>query len=121
MHPLTLARASDTREDELLRKSFVLMLKAEGKSAMTVRRYELSVRQYQVFARQMGFPLQPTREHVSHFLSGRSEVRAANTARNDYMALVRFFRFLREEGEITTQPLEHVRPPEWHAENVYRG
>jgi hypothetical protein len=53
------------REDDLLRRSFVLMLKAEGKSPMTVRRYELSLRQYQAFAGEMGFPRQVKREHVA--------------------------------------------------------
>jgi len=103
--------APDRREDDLLRRSFVLMLKAEGKSPMTVRRYELSVRQYQDFARQMGFPRRPTREHVAHFLSSRGDCLAPNTTRNDYMALVRYFRYLREEGEITSNPMEHVKSP----------
>ena len=101
----------DSREDDLLRRSFVLMLRAEGKSPVTVRRYELSVRQYQGFACKMGFPRQVTREHVSHFLSSRQSGHAANTARNDYMALVRFFRYLREEGEITASPVDHIKAP----------
>jgi integrase/recombinase XerC len=108
---ISTARSAQLREDDLLRRGFVLMLKAEGKSPMTVRRYELSVRQYQEFAREIGFPTQVTREHVTHFLSVRGDAHAPNTARNDYMALVRFFRYLREEGEITTHPLEHVKPP----------
>jgi site-specific recombinase XerD len=111
MNQTSRATARDDREGELLRKSFQLMLRAEGKSPMTVRRYELSVRQWQKFAKDMGFPSISTREHVSHFLSHRANGWAANTARNDYMALVRYFRFRREEGELRENPLEHIRPP----------
>ncbi|MCG3775095.1 MAG: Tyrosine recombinase XerC [Nitrospira sp.] len=102
---------SGFREQKLLQRSFVLMLKAEGKSPTTVKRYELSVGQCQEFARAMGCPQMLTREHVAHFLAQRLETKAGNTVRNDYMALVRFFRFLLEEGEITSNPIEHIRAP----------
>ncbi len=106
-------RRIEERRDEydLLRRSFVLMLRAEGKSASTIRRYDLSVREFQAFARDMGFPRELSREHVLHFLAWRREARAPNTARNDQMALSRFFRFLVDEGELRTNPLERVPAP----------
>jgi site-specific recombinase XerD len=99
------------REDDLLRRSFVRFLRAEGISPTTVQRYELSVRQFQEFARDTGFPLQVTREHVAHFLEWRRQDHAANTARNDYMALSRYFKWLVEEGEVRENPMIHVKPP----------
>jgi site-specific recombinase XerD len=99
------------REDDLLRRSFIRFLRAEGISPTTVQRYELSVRQFQEFAHHMGFPLQVTREHVAHFLERRRQDHAANTARNDYMALSRYFKWLVEEGEVRENPMIHVKPP----------
>lgn len=109
----TLLAGIEERRDEydLLRRSFVLMLKAEGKASSTIRRYELSVREFQACARAMGFPPELTSEHVLHFLAWRREDRAPNTARNDQMALSRFFRFLVDEGELRTNPLERVPAP----------
>jgi site-specific recombinase XerD len=103
--------APASREDHLLRRSFVRFLRAEGISPTTVQRYELSVRQFQEFAQRMGFPLQVTREHVAHFLEWRLQGHASNTARNDYMALSRYLKWLLEEGEIRDNPMLHVKPP----------
>jgi site-specific recombinase XerD len=100
------------REDELLRRSFVRFLRAEGISPTTVQRYELSVRQFHEFAQRMGFPPQVTREHVIHFLEWRLQGHASNTARNDYMALSRHFKWLLEGGEVRENPMLHMqRPP----------
>ncbi len=55
-----------SREDDLLRRSFLLMLRAEGKSLTTIRRYELSVREFQDFARQMDFPGANARAMKAH-------------------------------------------------------
>jgi integrase/recombinase XerC len=103
--------APASREDELLRRSFLRCLRAEGIRPMTTKRYDLSIRQFQTFAQQMGFPREVTAEHVAHFLAWRQEEHAANTARNDYMTLRRYFRWLVEEGEIRDNPMTRLKPP----------
>ena len=103
--------APASREDELLRRSFLRFLRAEGIRPTTIQRYDLSLRQFQAFARQMGFPREVTREHVAHFLAWRQEGHASNTTRNDYMALSRYFRWLVEEGEMRDNPMTRVKPP----------
>jgi len=97
-----------TRIDELLRRSFTIWLQASGKAPTTIKRYDLAVRQWQDYAEQAGFPSPPTREHVSEFLAHRRRTQAANTARNDHVGLSVWFKWLREEGEIRDNPLEHV-------------
>ncbi len=104
------AKATES-EDELLRKSFLRYLRAEGRSQTTIRRYDLTVRQFQGFSRQMGFPSAVTREHVAHFLSQRRDTKAANTVRNDHIALSRYFQWLVEEGELRDNPMVHLKAP----------
>ncbi len=108
-------------EDEMLRKSFLRYLRAEGIAPTTIRRYDLTVREFQEFARAMGFPRVVTREHVTHFLAQRRESRAPNTARNDQMALSRYFKWLVEEGELNDNPLANVKAPpvQEHIPNPY--
>jgi len=69
--------APASREDELLRRSFLRFLRAEGIRPTTIQRYDLSIRQFEAFARQMGFPKEVTGEHVAHFLAwgGRRAMR----------------------------------------------
>ena len=99
------------REHELLRRSFTIWLQASGKSLGTIRRYDLSVRLWEDYARKANFPFPPTREHVTEFLAHRRETQAPNTARNDHVGLSVWFKWLREEGEIKENPLEHVSAP----------
>ena len=52
-----------------------------------------------------------TREHVEAFMEHLLATRAPATASNRYRALKRFFGFLVEEGEITSNPMERMHPP----------
>ena len=51
------------------------------------------------------------REHVEAFMEHLLETRAPATASNRHRALNRFFGFLVEEGELTSNPMERMRPP----------
>ena len=52
-----------------------------------------------------------TREHVEAFMEHLLETRSPATASNRYRALKRFFGFLVEEGELTSSPMERMKPP----------
>lgn len=94
-----------------LRRLFERELKGEGRSEATIDRYALSIRQWLQFSEAMNFPPVVTREHVAEFLAHRQGKVAPNTVRNDYMALRRWFRYLRELGEIRDDPMAHLRQP----------
>jgi integrase/recombinase XerC len=96
---------------EFLRRLFERELKSEGKSETTINRYGLSIRGWLAFSEAMNFPPMVTREHVTEFLAHRQGKVAANTVRNDYMALRRWFRYLRELGEIREDPMVHLKQP----------
>jgi site-specific recombinase XerD len=51
------------------------------------------------------------REHVEAFIEHLLAHRSPATAANRYRALSRFFRFLEEEGEVSTSPMARMSPP----------
>jgi site-specific recombinase XerD len=98
-------------QSEFLRRLFEREVESEGKSETTINRYGLSIREWLAFSESMNFPPMVTREHVTEFLAHRQSKVAANTARNDYMALRRWFRYLRELGAIRDDPMLHLKQP----------
>lgn len=73
------------REDELLRRSFLRFLRAEGIRPTTIQRYDMSIRQFQGFACQMGFPRDVAGEHVAHFLAWRALWAAARLTGDEHL------------------------------------
>jgi site-specific recombinase XerD len=52
-----------------------------------------------------------TREHVEHFFADLHKRVSAATAAKHYRSLQQLFKFLVEDGEITSSPMERMHPP----------
>jgi len=94
--------------------SFRLYLRATNRAAKTVKTYLDSVEQLARFLEERGMPLQVAairREHVEAFLEDLLDRRRPATALNRHAGLRAFFRFLVEDGEIVSSPMDRIRPP----------
>lgn len=95
-------------------KSFERAIKAENVSPRTVETYMESVTLFTRFLTDQGMPLAVAnikREHVEGFITHLLSRYKPATAHNRYRALARFFKFLLDEGEIKTSPMERMKPP----------
>lgn len=89
-------------------------LQAEGKTKGTIRNYVDSVRFLTAFLEEAGMPTEAariTREHVEAFMANICSRQKPSSAETRYRRLKSYFGWLREEGEITASPMEHMRPP----------
>lgn len=94
--------------------SFKRSLRAANKSPRTIETYGAAVEQLLAFLTAAGMPTEAasiTREHVESFIADLLERTKPATANNRYRALQQFFKWLDEEGEITTNPMGKMRPP----------
>lgn len=95
-------------------RSFVRHLRAENASARTVQTYAEAVTQLGRFLCDRGMPADVARirrEHVEAFIAHLLERWKPATANNRFRGLQQFFKWLLEEGEITRNPMERMRPP----------
>jgi site-specific recombinase XerD len=93
---------------------FERSLRAQRKSKRTIETYGQSARQLLAFLQAQGMPTQAsklTREHVESFIETLVEKRKPATANNRYRGLQQWFKWLLEEGEITTSPMARMKPP----------
>jgi site-specific recombinase XerD len=58
------------------------------------------------------------REHVESFVEYLLDRTSASTAATRYRGLQQFFRWLQEDGEITTNPMLNMRPPKFDDKEV---
>jgi site-specific recombinase XerC len=90
-------------------------LKATNRSEQTIRHYLTAARSLGAYLTETGMPLEVehiTREHVEMFLASlRDTGRKPGTLAARYRGLQQFFKWLLEEGEVTTSPLTHIRMP----------
>jgi site-specific recombinase XerD len=116
-HADKVAVTSDGPSDQVLvlRRSFDLSLRAEGKRPRTVQSYLEALDQLTAFLDSAGMPTQAariTREHVEAFLvSLRDQGRSPATIANRYRSLQQFWRWCIEEGEITESSMRNMRQP----------
>src|SRR5215207_9508763 len=106
--------ATSVGDIALLTQSFLRACRAENLSPSTVEVYGGAGAQFAAFLRDRGMPTEVrsiAREHVEAFMEHLLATRAPATASNRYRALKRFFGFLVEEGELTSSPMERMRPP----------
>ena len=105
----------------LLAESFRRSLLAGNKAEKTVRTYMDAVGQFGGFLREQGMPQVVTnlhREHVEAFITrllehggtGGRPVKPA-TASARFRALQQFFKWVVEEGEVTSSPMARMKPP----------
>jgi site-specific recombinase XerD len=95
-------------------RSFDRSLRALQRSPLTRDQYLMSVGQMVDFFAAHGMPdeaAKVTREHVETFLADFAETHAPATVQTRYKCLKLFFAFLREEGELTRDPMANMKPP----------
>ena len=96
------------------RASFEIALRAEHLSPKTLVTYGEALDRFEAFlhlARRPTAPALIRRDDVAAFVADLLEHYAPATAANRYRTLNRYFRWLAEEGEIETSPMERMRPP----------
>jgi site-specific recombinase XerC len=103
-----------TSTSSLLLQSFTLSLRAKNSSQRTVLGYAEAVGQLGAFLESQGMPLAPQnirREHVESFITELLAKWKPATASNRYRALMQYFKWLVEEGEIKVSPMVNMKPP----------
>lgn len=89
-------------------------LRAQRISPSTISTYSAAVSQLGAFLDARGMPTSPAairREHVEAFITDLLERWKPATAHNRYRGCHAFFRWLLEEGEIRSSPMERTKPP----------
>lgn len=96
-----------------LLRSFALALRAEGITEKTIQIYGDAARLLERFRLERGMPALTdlSAEHLREFFGEMRERNAPATVNQRYRSIKRFFRWLREEGEITVDPMQRLRPP----------
>jgi len=93
--------------------SWQLAMRAERKSAATIATYSEGVLAFLRWAKAAGIVPQITKTAVQTFTADLLDAGAqAATARTRHMALRRFAAWLAEEGELDSNPLLGVKPPQ---------
>lgn len=102
-----------TTDDLLaLLDSWTLHLRAERKSAQTVKTYSDGVRSFIAWSQDTGTPPELDRRTVNTFIAALLESgREAATVRSRQLALRRFSAWLAEEEEIAEDKLTGLKPP----------
>lgn len=101
-----------TEDLHLLLGSWELALRAERKSAQTLKSYGDGIRLYLKWAEGRGLAADLSRAQVRAFVDDLLQGAAAPaTARSRHLALRRFSAWLTEEGERESDPLVGLKPP----------
>jgi site-specific recombinase XerD len=102
------------RSIEKCATSWRLSLLSQNKSARTLETYLAAVQQLNAFLVEHGFPTDVTaveREHVEAYIASLLEEWSDSTASVRYRALQQFFKWLLEEDEIASSPMERMKAP----------
>lgn len=97
-----------------LLSSWELHLRAANLSPRTIQSYLEAAGQLVEHLANTGMPTTAaavTREHVESYISTVLEQRKPSTAANRYRSLQQLFRWLLDEGEISTSPMARMRSP----------
>jgi len=108
------AVATDYRTLEGLIPSWERSLRARNRSPRTVRSYGDTARMLVVFLSEKGMPTDVarlTREHIEVFIEDQLMRWRPATAAVRYRSLQQLFKWLVEEGEISSSPMTRMRPP----------
>lgn len=93
-----------------LKRSFALHLRAENKSERTIGGYLGSVERYESWAGDTDWDIVKP-EDLRGFLADVLANWTSSTALTHYKNLRQWFRWLAEEDEIPTNPMDGIRPP----------
>lgn len=98
----------------VLCESWTRSLLSGHKSPKTIETYTAGVTLLDAFLASRGMPRAVAhlkREHIEAFIVDLLERFRPATASNHYRALVQFFKWLVEEGEIKGSPMSRMKPP----------
>jgi site-specific recombinase XerD len=98
----------------LLLTSWKRHLRAANLAPRTIQSYLEAADQLVAYLDASGVPDDPdtiTRGDIESFLCSLLDRHSASTAGNRYRSLRQLFRWLRDEGEIATSPMDGMRPP----------
>ena len=99
---------------EALLPDWKISLRARGRQPSTIDSYLTCARNLHAFLVTNGMPTvvtSITREHIEHFLAEMFERVSPATVAKHYRSLQQLFRFLVDDGEITSNPMERMSPP----------
>jgi integrase/recombinase XerD len=104
----------------VLLDSFLLHLRAERKSAQTVKTYGDGVRGFLSWCEREGVPPMLDRPTADKWIAALLDAGAeASTARSRQLALRRFSAWLAAEGEMTADQLAGLAPPKLDAKAIH--
>ena len=112
--PVKLAESTDFMTLEMLIPSWELSLRAANKSPKTIRSYGDSARLLEAFAREkFGIVAvdRISRDVVESFTEDQLAHWKPATAAVRYRSVQQLMKWLLEEGEIKSNPMEHTKPP----------
>lgn len=90
--------------------SFLRHLAARNLSPRTVRIYDDAVRRFVAFGKNRPVG-EVERHHIETFIQDQILLRSASTANTRYRGLTQFFKWARDEGEVTINPMAGMRQP----------
>jgi site-specific recombinase XerD len=99
----------------VLNRSFRRTLEAENKSPRTIEAYTDAVRLLASYSQAHGQPLlagEVRRQHIQSFIADQLARWKPATAHNRYRGLHSFFNWAVTEGDLETDPMEGMRPPQ---------
>jgi site-specific recombinase XerD len=99
---------------ETLLSDWEISLRARGRQPGTIESYLTCARAFHAFLLSRGMPTAVTsitREHIETFLADMFERVKPATVAKHYRSLQQLFRFLVDDGEITSSPMERMSPP----------
>src|SRR5215204_3113398 len=99
----------------VLNRSFRRTLEAENKSPRTIEAYTDAVRLLATYCQAHGHPLlagEFRREHIQDFIADQLGRWKPATAHNRYRGLHAFFKWAVAEGDLETNPMKGMRPPQ---------
>lgn len=110
------ATAPTAAVDDLgsLVKDWRISLRARGRAKGTIESYVAVAQTFHAFLLANGMPTAAssiTREHVEHFLAGLFDRLSPASVAKHYRSLQQLFRFLVDDGEIPSSPMERMSPP----------
>jgi len=112
--PTKLAEATTFGTLEVLVPSWERSLRAGNKSPATIRSYGDSARFFEAFLVRQGMPTTVAmlnRDHVESYISDQLVKWRPTTGAVRYRSLQQLFKWLLEEGEIRSNPMERTKPP----------
>ncbi|MGO9962265.1 MAG: site-specific integrase [Acidimicrobiales bacterium] len=99
---------------EAVLPDFSLSLRARNRSPRTIQSYSEGARLLDAYLGERGMPRELRsigREHVEAFIDDQLTRHSHASAAVRFRSLQRFFRWAKEDGQITASPMANMSPP----------